>query len=160
MSTFTSLYQPPRPLSLFFSLLPHSYAIFCCAWRIHLACGHLGSDGYISGGVWWIAISEPQWASYGLMQIFHWGEPGDLGCLPGCSTTMPTPPGHSPGWQAPTQARGVSLPSGCPCLCLSCAVATFSLYFSNCSTTQSAHHSLTARNTLLDLGQTLDSCGL
>lgn len=34
----------------------HSYAIFCYAWRIHLACGRLGSDGYISweggGGVW------------------------------------------------------------------------------------------------------------
>ena len=38
----------------------------------------------------------------------------------------PRPPGHSPGWQAPTQARGVSLPSGCPCLCLSCVVASFS----------------------------------
>lgn len=109
------------------SLPPHRYAIFCCAWRIHLACGRSGSDGYISGGVWWIAtFSQPQWALFGLMQTFHWGELVDLGCLPGCSAAMPTPPGHSPGWQAPTQARGVSLPSGCPCLCLSCVVASFS----------------------------------
>lgn len=34
------------------SLPPHRYAIFCCAWRIHLGCGRSGSDGYISGGVW------------------------------------------------------------------------------------------------------------
>lgn len=46
-----SLYQPsPTPLPPLPSLPPHSYAIFCCAWRIHLACGFLRSDGYISFG--------------------------------------------------------------------------------------------------------------
>lgn len=45
----------PLLLCLYISLPPvvplfltHSYAIFCFAWRIHLACGCLGSDGYIS----------------------------------------------------------------------------------------------------------------
>lgn len=37
-------------LQWFPSFPTHSYAIFCFAWRIHLACGHLGSDGYISWG--------------------------------------------------------------------------------------------------------------
>lgn len=78
------------------------------------------------GGVWWIAtFSKPQWALCGLMQSFHWSEPVDSGCLP--KAAVPIPPGHSLGWQAPTQARGVSLPSGCPCLCLSCAVVSFLL---------------------------------
>ena len=44
------LYIRLPPLLLLPSLPPHSYAIFCCAWRIHLACGRLGSDGYISVG--------------------------------------------------------------------------------------------------------------
>lgn len=35
-------------LQWFPSFPTHSYAIFCFAWRIHLACGRLGSDGYIS----------------------------------------------------------------------------------------------------------------
>lgn len=42
------LYISLPPLLCLPSLPPHSYAIFCCAWRIHLACGRLGSDGYIS----------------------------------------------------------------------------------------------------------------
>lgn len=35
-------------LQWFPSFSTHSYAIFCFAWKIHLACGRLGSDGYIS----------------------------------------------------------------------------------------------------------------
>lgn len=35
-------------LQWFPSFSTHSYAIFCFAWRIHLACGRSGSDGYIS----------------------------------------------------------------------------------------------------------------
>lgn len=38
-----SSYQPPSPLKP-----PHSHAIFCCAWRIHLACGSSGSDGCVT----------------------------------------------------------------------------------------------------------------
>lgn len=36
--------------SFFFFFFARSYAIFCYAWRIHLACGRSGSDGYISPG--------------------------------------------------------------------------------------------------------------
>lgn len=72
----------------------------------------------------------------GLMQTFHLSEPIDLGCLLGCSATVSTPLGHSPGWQAPTQARGVSLPIWCHCLCLPCVVALFSLCCRDHSTTQ------------------------
>lgn len=38
--------------SSYSSLSPPSLStvIFCCAWRTHLTCGCLGSDGYISGG--------------------------------------------------------------------------------------------------------------
>ncbi|CAB1421154.1 unnamed protein product [Pleuronectes platessa] len=52
-----------------------------------------------------------------LIQTFHWGEPIDMGVPTGMhSRRAHTPPGHRPGWQAPTQAHSVSLPSGCPCL--------------------------------------------
>lgn len=40
----------PVPTLLFFFFFARSYAIFCYAWRIHLACGRSGSDGYISPG--------------------------------------------------------------------------------------------------------------
>lgn len=79
------------------------------------------------GGVWWIAtLSYPQWAPCMLMQTFHWGEPVDSGSPLGCWAAVSTLPGHSPGWQAPMQARGVSQPSGCHRWCLSCAVVSFS----------------------------------
>lgn len=52
-------------LFCFLFFFTRSYAIFCYAWRIHLACGRSGSDGYISlgGGSWlsgeWLASPVP-----------------------------------------------------------------------------------------------------
>lgn len=154
-----SLYQPPTtplpPLSpspqlcYFLLCMEDAFSLWSLGkWWLH----------WSGEGVWWIVtFSQPQWAPCGLMQTFHWGKHVDLGCLPGCSAAMPKPPGHSPGWQAPTQARGVSLPSGCPCLCLSCVVASFSLAIAPPSPTR---HPLSRRNALSDPGQALDSCGL
>lgn len=51
--------------------------------------------------------------------------PVDLGSPLGYWAAVSTLPGHSLGWQAPTQARGVSQPSGCHRWCLSCAVVSF-----------------------------------
>lgn len=45
-------------LQWFPSFFTHSYAIFCFAWRIHLACGRLGSDGYISWEGGWGVSGE------------------------------------------------------------------------------------------------------
>lgn len=86
-STFMLLYQPHASTYpvLFFVFFTRSYAIFCYAWRIHLACGRSGSDGYISlgGGSWlsgeWLAspVHSGLCACWG--RLFHWSEPVDFG---------------------------------------------------------------------------------
>lgn len=116
-------------LQWFPSFPAHSYAIFCFAWRIHLACGCLGSDGYISweGGLSGESLPSP--IHNGLCacwcRLSTGSEPVDLGSPLGYWAAVSTLPGHSLGWQAPTQARGVSQPSGCHRWCLSCAVVSF-----------------------------------
>lgn len=58
-SSFLPLFHPnPLLLRCYINLTPvptplsfaRSYAIFCYAWRMHLTCGHSGSDGHISPG--------------------------------------------------------------------------------------------------------------
>lgn len=90
-------------ISAFLQALPyfpaHSYAIFCYAWTLHLACGRLRSDDYISweGVVWGIVtFSYPQRALCVLMQTFHQGKPINLGCLWGAQPSVSTPPRPQP----------------------------------------------------------------
>lgn len=99
---------------------------------MHLACGCwevmatlVGWGGGLSGE------SLPSRIHNGLRacwcRLSTRGELVDL-CSPlGYWAAVSTLPGHSLGWQAPTQARGVSQPSGCHRWCLSCAVVSFPL---------------------------------
>lgn len=102
------LYQPHSgTYPPFFFFFARSYAIFCYAWRIHLACGRSGSDGYISPGGSlvsgeWLASPVHSGLCACWCRLFRWREPVDFGVPTGVlQPSRPHPAGRSPGWRAP-----------------------------------------------------------
>lgn len=99
----------PVRAPLFFA---RSSAIFCYAWKMHLACGNPGSDGYISPGG---SLASGDWLVSPVRsgpcacwcRLFHWHEPVDFGVPTGVHQSS-HPAGRNPG--APVCLHGVILP--------------------------------------------------
>lgn len=123
------------------SLLLHSWAVFFSAWRIHLVCGWLKSGVeaffFFGGGAGSLLNRYLLLAPVGSVRAdadfplrwTHWLEVST-------GAQLQYPAGRNPGWQAPTSARGVSLPHGWPCLCFSYVATSFLLCCSEHRTTQ------------------------